>query len=67
MWRVFPPSVVPGFGDHVHGRLFGGGGSAIDPDVVADQARLGVFSGAFVRVDEATGALGTDLAVVQVL
>ena len=51
----------------MHGRLLGGGGGAVDPDVVADQARLGVLPRALVRVDEPAGALGADLAVVQVL
>ena len=54
-------------GDDVHGRLLGGGGGAVDADVGADQLALGVLAVALVRVDQAAGALGADLAVVEVL
>ena len=47
--------------------LLRGGCGAVDADVVAHEVLLGVLAQALVGVDEPSGALVPDLAVVEVL
>ena len=52
-------------GNDVHGSLLGAGRGAVDADVHADQVLLHVGSDTVVGVDQTSGALIADLAVVE--